>query len=104
MIDTGGQPSKLRKEEWLRENPIYQNTVACEKRFNPDFSLSQLHFHEFLEVSIIAEGSGIHRIWNRVLTCRKGDVYVLNAGVPHEYFVKEGEEKREGNLQSRCKV
>ncbi len=93
MIDTGGQPSKLRKEEWLRENPIYQNTVACEKRFNPDFSLSQLHFHEFLEVSIIAEGSGIHRIWNRVLTCRKGDVYVLNAGVPHEYFVKDGEEK-----------
>ncbi|MCI8542975.1 MAG: helix-turn-helix domain-containing protein [Lachnospiraceae bacterium] len=93
MIDSGGQPSKLKKEEWLKENPIYQNTVSCEKKFNPDFSLSQLHFHEFVEVSIIAEGCGIHRIWNRIFECRKGDVYVLNAGVPHEYFVKDGKEK-----------
>ena len=40
MIDSGGQPSKLKKEEWLKESPIYQNTVTCEKRFNPDFSIA----------------------------------------------------------------
>lgn len=93
MIAIDGQPSKLKKEEWLRENPIYQNTVSYEKIFNPDFTLSQLHFHEFVEISIIVEGSGIHRIWNKVFACRKGDVYILNAGVPHEYFVKDRSEK-----------
>ena len=67
MANFDGQPSKLKKEEWLKENPIFQNVVPCDNLFNPDFSLSQLHFHEFLEVSIIQEGSGIHRIWNKVL-------------------------------------
>lgn len=93
MADLDGQPSKLKKEEWLKENPVFQNTDHCEERFNPDFSLSQLHFHEFLEVSIIVEGSGIHRIWNKALECRKGEVYILNAGVPHGYFVRDNGEK-----------
>ncbi len=93
MANFDGQPSKLKKEEWLKENPIFQNVVPCDNLFNPDFSLSQLHFHEFLEVSIIQEGSGIHRIWNKVFPCKKGDVYILNAGVPHEYFVRDQADK-----------
>lgn len=93
MVISDGEPSKLTKEEWLKENPVYQDTVSCEKIFNPDFSLSQLHFHEFLEISIIVGGSGIHRIWNKVLECGKGDICVLNVGVPHEYFVRSAEDK-----------
>ena len=86
MVYPDGQPSKMRKEEWLRDEPIFQNTAQCDKIFHPDFALSHLHFHEFVEISIVVEGSGVHCIWNKVLECRKGDIYILNVGVPHEYL------------------
>ena len=89
MVYPDGQPSKMRKEEWLRDEPIFQNTAQCDKIFHPDFALSHLHFHEFVEISIVVEGSGVHCIWNKVLECRKGDIYILNVGVPHEYFAKD---------------
>lgn len=88
-----GQPSKMKKEEWLGENPISQNTRSCKKIFEPDYSLSHLHFHEFVEISIVMQGSGMHCIWNKTLECKKGDVYVLNVGVPHEYFTTDGEQE-----------
>lgn len=93
MANPDGQPSKLRKEEWLKETPIYQNTVLCEKVFQPDFTLSHLHFHEFVEISVVVEGNGIHCIWNKAFECGKGDVYIINAGVPHEYFARDEEER-----------
>lgn len=87
-----GQPSKLKKEEFLQNNPIFQNTVQYKKVFRPDFNLSHLHFHEFVEISIVAEGSGMHCIWNRALECKKGDVYIVNTDVPHEYFARDEKE------------
>jgi len=87
-----GQPIKQNKDEWLKENPIYQDTFRCEKVFCPDFSLSHLHFHEFVEISIVAEGSGVLCAWNKVLQCRKGNVCIINADVPHGYFREKGEE------------
>ncbi|MCI8789695.1 MAG: helix-turn-helix domain-containing protein [Lachnospiraceae bacterium] len=93
MVYPDGQPSKMRKEEWLRDEPIFQNTAQCDKIFHPDFALSHLHFHEFVEISIVVEGSGVHCIWNKVLECRKGDIYILNVGVPHEYFAKDEKER-----------
>ncbi len=81
-----GQPVKLKKTEWLQENPIYQNDVCCPPFPAAELSLAQLHFHEFVEVSIVTGGSGTHCIWDRRLPCQKGDVYIVNTGVPHQYF------------------
>ena len=93
MTYPDGQPTKLSKDEWLRENPVYQNTFCCKEVFRSDFSLSHLHFHEFVEIGIAAEGCGVLCVWNKVFECKKGDVYVINADVPHEYFVKrQGEQ------------
>ncbi|MCI9142168.1 MAG: helix-turn-helix domain-containing protein [Lachnospiraceae bacterium] len=92
MTYPDGQPTKQSKDEWLKENPIYQNTFHCKKVFRPDFSLSHLHFHEFVEISIVTEGSGVLCAWNKVLHCRKGDVCIINADVPHGYFRGKKEE------------
>lgn len=92
MTYPDGQPTKHNKDEWLKENPIYQNTFRCEKVFQPDFALSCLHFHEFVEISIVEEGSGMVCVWNKVFECKKGDVYTINANVPHGCFKKKEEE------------
>lgn len=92
MTYPDGQPTKQYKDEWLKENPIHQNTVPCEKVFQPDFALSHLHFHDFVEISIVAEGCGMVCVWNKVYECKKGDVYIINANVPHGCFRQKEEE------------
>lgn len=82
------QPAKLKKAEWLAQNPICQTEVCCTRPFEEAFRLSQLHFHEFVEVGIVVAGSGCHRVWDRAVPCRKGDVFIINAGVPHAFFAK----------------
>ena len=94
MTYPDGQPTKQNKDEWLKENPIYQNTFHCEKVFRPDFSLSHLHFHEFVEISIVSEGYGVLCAWNKVRQCKKGDICIINANVPHGYF----REREEGSF------
>lgn len=93
MRSSEDRPFQMKKEVYLGENPIFQNTCLCEKIYQPDFTLSAMHFHEFIEISFVVSGSGIHRIWNEAAECRKGDVYIINTGVPHEYFAKDEENK-----------
>lgn len=85
-IEEENHPSKMEKEPLMSGSPIYQNCVVCTTRYQQGMSLSALHFHEFIEVSVVTERRGIHRIWNEVYPCTKGDVYVLNTGTPHGYF------------------
>jgi len=78
----------LKKEEWLKNSPIYNNTVICDKIYKEDFDLTNLHFHEFIEISIVISGEGFHRVLNKTMPCRSGDIYIINSGVPHGYFAK----------------
>ncbi len=81
-----GHPARTAKADMLNSCPVFQNTVTCRQLYTPEVDLSGLHFHEFIEVSIVTEGCGIHRVFNSATECRKGDIYILNTGVPHGYF------------------
>lgn len=39
-----------------------------------------------VEICIVAEGLGIHRIMNEITECRKGDIYIIHSGVSHSFF------------------
>lgn len=93
MFYSEGKPSLVKKEQYLRKNPIFQNTVLVDQIYEKSFTLSSLHFHEFIEISFVVSGSGIHRIWNETAECKKGDLYILNVGVPHNYFAKSETEQ-----------
>lgn len=93
MIDKNNSLSLLKKEEWLKDSPVCSNVAVCEKIYSEDVALSQLHFHEFVEISVVVDGSGIHRILGEAVECGVGDVYIINTGVPHAYFAKNDKEK-----------
>lgn len=44
-----------------------------------------LHAHDFIELAYITSGKGIHRIGSREYRVGKGDLFVINYDVPHEF-------------------
>ena len=85
-------PRLLTKHDCLKENALFCNMAISDDIYKPSYNLSKLHLHEFVEFSFVLEGTGYHRIWNDVIECKKGDVYIINTGVPHGYFAKSKDE------------
>ncbi len=75
------------------KNQIFQSTVVCESIYNPEMTLSQLQMSELVEISVVIDGNGYHRVLNETAECQTGDMYIINSGVSHEYFAKSEEEK-----------
>ena len=86
-------PIRVRKSELLANTPLFINRVTVETVYSPEDSLSQLHIHNFVEVSIVTAGRGIHRTPDGCAECGAGDTYVIGAGVPHAYFAAEDGER-----------
>ena len=82
-------PLRLHKADFLGNVPLFINRVTVETVYSPEDSLSQLHMHDFVEMSIVMAGRGIHRTPDETAECSAGDTYVINAGVPHAYFAAE---------------
>ncbi|MBE7021609.1 MAG: helix-turn-helix domain-containing protein [Ruminococcaceae bacterium] len=83
----------LEKNNRPKGAPVYHNIDTTSSIYEPEFALSQLHFHEFVEISIVTAGSGIHSCLNEQSECNTGDVYIVNAGVPHSFFAKSENER-----------
>lgn len=81
----------LKKDIFLRDEPIFQNAHTAWKEFQPDTPLSSLHMHDFIEIFLVVGGSGMHCVWNETTPCRTGDVFIINTGVPHDYFYTDKE-------------
>ena len=56
--------------------------------YDQNFPLKPLCLDECIEITIVTDGSGIHRIMDEVTDCETGDMYILKSGIPHEYFAK----------------
>lgn len=46
---------------------------------------SHLHAHNFIEIAYVASGSGIHSIGGKEYAVSKGDLFVINYDIPHEF-------------------
>lgn len=77
----------------LKENLIFQNTTVYENVYSPDLTLSHLNTNEFVAISVVVDGSGVHKILNEADECHVGDMYILGSGVPHGYFAKSEDKK-----------
>ena len=86
-------PIRVRKSELLADTPLFINHVTVETVYSPETALSQLHIHDFVEVSIVTAGRGVHRTPDGCNECNPGDTYVIGAGVPHAYFAAEDGER-----------
>ena len=68
---------------------ITHKTSRISKVYNSELSLSQLKVSNKVEVNLITEGKGIHRILGEAMECEAGDVYIVSSGIPHGYFALE---------------
>jgi AraC-like DNA-binding protein len=49
-----------------------------------------LHYHDFVEMVYVAEGSGLHEYKGERYRISKGDMFVIEPGVPHAYKADAG--------------
>jgi AraC family transcriptional regulator, L-rhamnose operon transcriptional activator RhaR len=68
----------------LRAN-VYANRVIC---IHP----TEYHAHNYVEIAFVEEGNGIHKIANEGLPCSRGDLYLLNNQVKHQFIPDPGTE------------
>lgn len=83
---TTNQLPILKKDFFLHDEPIFQNTHTAWKEFCLDTPLSSLHMHDFIEIFLVVDGDGMHCVWNETTPCQKGDIFIINTGIPHDYF------------------
>lgn len=59
-------------------NSIYINYISEEP-------VPHLHVHDFIEISYVASGSGIHILGDSTYEVGKGDLFLINYHIPHEF-------------------
>lgn len=60
------------------EVPVYIN--KAKEQIN-----SHLHAHDFIEIAYVMSGRGIHCIDGKEYSVSKGDLFVINYNIPHEF-------------------
>ena len=86
MIYKPAAPACLHKEDFFSSAPIFMNHAVVDTVYSLETALSHLHTHDFVEISIVVDGKGIHRTLGQTDECNVGDVYIINEGTPHAYF------------------
>lgn len=46
---------------------------------------NHLHVHDFIEIAYVASGCGIHRIGDSEYNVARGDLFLINYTIPHEF-------------------
>lgn len=86
MSDCTKNYSWLRKHELLKDTPLFIEQKSIDRIALAELSYSDLYIHDVIEISLVCSGHGIHRILNNDIPCSEGDIYFINADVPHGYF------------------
>ena len=68
------------------ECPISLKTVTYEEKYSPCLPQSSFSTNEGIEISLVVEGGGIHKVLNEVTECKKGDLHIFGSGITHGYF------------------
>ena len=71
-------------EKYFAEADIFIN--KCE------VNETAIHSHNFVEIAYVAEGEGVHKIGSEAFPCGKGEVYIINHDVEHQFIAKEKSE------------
>jgi len=92
IFSFGDIPLFLNKDDILKNNKVAVTHTSYSIPAESEQKLSSLHQHNFIEISYISSGSGIHRIWNESYPVSTGDLYVLNTAVAHGIFPHSSDE------------
>ena len=81
----------LKSSDWLKTNPMPLRVGGGVYHALPepgDYT-EKKHHHDFDELTVIAEGNGIHSINNKNYAVQAGDVFVITQGHSHYFHHRE---------------
>ena len=68
---------------------IRQETFTVTRPYSDSVSFTDLHSHHAIEINMFVCGTGMYRIMEQAIPCKAGDIYILNADVPHQFYASE---------------
>ena len=55
---------------------IYHEVFSCEKVYSSEKVWMELRAHDYVEIGMVIEGSGIHLVLDQAIPCKAGDIFV----------------------------
>jgi len=89
-MDYTDQPIQLNVNEILNKDQIFHTICNIPDCDEIDAVCQQSCIHDYFEIDIVAEGSGIHRIENRTIPCKENDIYIVPPHIPHSFLSNDG--------------
>lgn len=74
---------KRDKFAWDVYNIGKDQMIYVNRAVEPEFC--HVHSHNFIEIAYVSAGKGIHIIGDKEYTVTKGDLFIINYDVPHEF-------------------
>jgi corrinoid protein of di/trimethylamine methyltransferase len=68
---------------------IILNTLSCEKIFSEKRAFLRLESNDMFEIALVVSGSGIHRVLDKDIPSKQGDIFVIPPHTPHGYFIEK---------------
>lgn len=79
----------LPNDEQIGQDGIRQDTFSVSEPYPENISFADLYSHKGIEISMVIGGGGLHRVMEQAIPCKTGDIYILNANIPHRYYTLE---------------
>jgi len=89
MLYDAKTSDSIQADSFLGDALIRQDTFAVSRVYDESVCFADLYSHRCVEITIVVGGNGIHRVLGQAIPCKAGDIYILNANVPHRYFAAE---------------
>lgn len=87
----------MRTDEYpvLKGNSLFRNDELVYINRSDELKeyMGIMHKHDFLEITYVIEGEGVHIVGEEQYDISKGDLFVINYDVPHGFFPKPGSAK-----------
>ena len=72
---------------------IQNQLLACDVVYNEKRAFLSLKSEARFEISLVVSGVGIHRVLDKDIPCKAGDMFIIPSGVPHGYFLESAEDQ-----------
>ena len=76
---------KERLDYYASGEKFFRNGEAIYLNYTKEQPMPHLHAHDFIEIAYVDSGEGIHQIGDAQFNVSRGDLFVINYDVPHEF-------------------
>ncbi len=71
------------------EAKMRSGLFSCAAVYNEKRAFLNLESNDTFEIALVTAGAGIHRVLDKDIPCKEGDIFIIPAGVPHGYFIEK---------------